>query len=80
MASILCNNRSGDGAGLLTEVPWQLFAQSCPELESALASNRPVGVGMFFLDQGADRRAAAKVLVEKQVRRSTTRHSDVLSS
>jgi len=60
------DNKSGDGAGLLTEVPWPLLARDCPALQVALDAGRPVGLGMLFLDRDADRRAAAKALVETQ--------------
>jgi glutamate synthase (ferredoxin) len=49
---------SGDGAGIMTQIPWKLFSDytspSCPA----------PGVGMLFLPRDADRRNALKKVVE----------------
>lgn len=49
---------SGDGAGVMTQVPWDLFkeyrSESCPQ----------PGVGMVFLPRDKDRREAAKEIIE----------------
>jgi len=49
---------SGDGAGIMTEIPWALFkdfiSPSCPK----------PGVGMVFLPRDEDRRNAMKTVIE----------------
>ena len=49
---------SGDGAGIMTQIPWKLFGEyrsdNCPE----------PGVGMVFLPQSEERRDAAKKMIE----------------
>ena len=50
---------SGDGAGIMTQIPWQLFAEyrsdDCPQ----------PGVGMVFLPQDQARRDAVKQVIER---------------
>ena len=50
---------SGDGAGIMTEIPWKLFSEfrsdSCPK----------PGVGMVFLPQDPDRRDSVKAVIEE---------------
>jgi glutamate synthase (ferredoxin) len=50
---------SGDGAGIMTQIPWKLFAEfrseSCPQ----------PGVGMVFLPRDAERRQAAMEIIEQ---------------
>ena len=57
---------SGDGAGVLTSVPWELF-----EAEGLLKghSSDSCGVAMFFLPQGEEDRKAAMATLEKQAER-----------
>jgi glutamate synthase (ferredoxin) len=49
---------SGDGAGIMTQIPWKLFeeyrSESCPQ----------PGVGMVFLPQDEERRNAVKQVIE----------------
>ena len=50
---------SGDGAGIMTQIPWKLFdeyrSENCPQ----------PGVGMVFLPQQEDRREEVKAIIEK---------------
>lgn len=50
---------SGDGAGIMTQIPWKLFSEfrseSCPM----------PGVGMVFLPRDPERREAAKQIIEE---------------
>ena len=50
---------SGDGAGIMTQIPWKLFS----EYKSADTHNP--GVGMIFLPRNATRRDAAKKVIEE---------------
>jgi glutamate synthase (ferredoxin) len=49
---------SGDGAGIMTQIPWKLFdeyrSENCPQ----------PGVGMIFMPQDEERRAAVKEVIE----------------
>eukprot|EP00968_Pinguiococcus_pyrenoidosus_P005608 scaffold363_cov255-Pinguiococcus_pyrenoidosus.AAC.18 len=54
----LADERSGDGAGVMTSVPWKLLRDYVPEEDVAHA-----GVGMFFLPQ--DQEQVGDVLVSK---------------
>ena len=49
---------SGDGAGLLTDVPWDLASKALPALAEAKAKGCLVGAGMIFLSK--DEAIAAK--------------------
>ncbi|KAL7508201.1 hypothetical protein ACHAXN_005280 [Cyclotella atomus] len=50
---------SGDGAGIMTQIPWKLFSEyrseNCPQ----------PGVGMLFLPRDEDRRNKVKAVIEK---------------
>src|SRR3569832_929067 len=50
---------SGDGAGIMTQIPWKLFEEfrsdKCPQ----------PGVGMVFLPRNAERRNAVKEMIEE---------------
>ena len=50
---------SGDGAGIMTQIPWKLFSEyrseNCPQ----------PGVGMVFLPQEESRREEVKAVIEK---------------
>jgi glutamate synthase domain-containing protein 2/glutamate synthase domain-containing protein 1/glutamate synthase domain-containing protein 3 len=56
-------DRSGDGAGLLTQIPHRLFYRDAYRLGLRLEPARPFGVGAFFLPTGAPG-AAATALIE----------------
>ena len=49
---------SGDGAGIMTQIPWKLFSEyrseNCPQ----------PGVGMVFLPQQEDRRSTVMEVIE----------------
>lgn len=53
---------SGDGAGIMTQIPWKLFdeyrSENCPQ----------PGVGMAFLPQAEDRANAVKEVIEQVCR------------
>jgi glutamate synthase (ferredoxin) len=50
---------SGDGAGIMTQIPWKLFdkyrSESCPQ----------PGVGMVFLPRDPERRDAVKAMIQE---------------
>jgi glutamate synthase (ferredoxin) len=56
---------SGDGAGLMTAIPWELLTQSFAEQGIQMQPAERVGVGMMFLPQNAGAAIAARGVVEK---------------
>ncbi|QXE22310.1 glutamate synthase (Ferredoxin) [Richelia sinica FACHB-800] len=50
---------SGDGAGILTAIPWDLFQSSYPQISDGNARSR-IAVGMIFLPQDKAAAQAAK--------------------
>ena len=57
-------DNSGDGAGLLTQIPLRLFHRDAYRLGLHLEPGMPFGVGVFFLPRLADALAAAKTMIE----------------
>ena len=62
--------KTGDGVGILTQVPHKFFCKVCAGLGISIGGEREYGVGMFFLPQNElARRQAQKmfeVIVEKE--------------
>ena len=58
-------DHSGDGAGLLTQIPHRLFFRDAYRLGLRLQPGRPFGVGAFFLPRDPDGLAAATGIVEQ---------------
>ena len=57
-------DNSGDGAGLLTQIPLRLFHRDAYRLGLHLEPGMPFGVGVFFLPRLPDALAAAKTMIE----------------
>ncbi|HEV2130699.1 MAG TPA: glutamate synthase large subunit, partial [Longimicrobiaceae bacterium] len=51
---VAADGKSGDGAGLLTQIPRRLFAQEAAHLGVPTSRRELLGVGMVFLPAGAD--------------------------
>ncbi|WP_309121860.1 glutamate synthase large subunit [Paenibacillus sp.] len=76
--SVLCNldhrggqgseTNTGDGAGILLQIPHRYFMKACLGLGFELPSPGAYGVGMTFLPKDAATRAACERLVEDIVR------------
>ena len=62
-----CDPDTGDGAGLLFQIPDQFFRKEADRLGFTLPPLGFYGVGMYFLSKSADDRAHARALVEKYV-------------
>ena len=58
------NDLSGDGAGLLTQIPRRLFHRDSYRLGLHLQPGLPFGVGAFFLPANAEALAACIAMVE----------------
>jgi glutamate synthase (ferredoxin) len=60
---------SGDGAGIMSGLPWEMFEADTPEIKGV--SNR--GCGLIFLPKGKAEYAEAKAMVEKMATASGLR-------
>jgi len=56
---------SGDGAGLMTAIPWELLRQWFVEQEIEMPAADNCGVGMVFLPPDAETATTARQIVEK---------------
>ncbi len=56
---------SGDGAGLMTAIPWELLSQWSAEQGIQMPPTDRIGVGMFFLPPDTQAATAARQTVEK---------------
>ncbi|MDF5721719.1 MAG: glutamate synthase large subunit [Rhizonema sp. PD37] len=56
---------SGDGAGILTAIPWELFQQDFTLAGTPLPTNKNIAVGMIFLPQDREAANKAKATVEQ---------------
>jgi glutamate synthase (ferredoxin) len=59
---------TGDGAGVLLQVPHAFLRERCGKLGFALPAAGQYGVGMVFLPTGAEGRAACERIVEETIR------------
>ncbi len=59
---------TGDGAGILLQVPHAFLRERCGKLGFALPAAGQYGAGMVFLPPGAEGRAACERIVEETVR------------
>ena len=59
---------TGDGAGLLLQLPHRFFSQVCPELGISLPSFQEYGVGMVFLPSDTAAREECERLFERTIR------------
>ena len=58
---------TGDGAGILTQIPHRFFAEECSALGIHLPQSGDFAVGMFFLPQDEDRRSVCEDILLKTV-------------
>ncbi|HBO87903.1 MAG TPA: glutamate synthase subunit alpha, partial [Verrucomicrobia bacterium] len=56
--------KSGDGAGILLQIPHALFADVCPKIGIELPAAGEYGVGMTFFPQDEQQQMACKKLIE----------------
>ncbi|MBD2211310.1 glutamate synthase large subunit [Nostoc linckia FACHB-104] len=56
---------SGDGAGILTAIPWELFRQEYIQRGIELSSSGNLAVGMIFLPQDPQAAAKSRAMVEE---------------
>ncbi|MBX7165405.1 MAG: glutamate synthase large subunit [Pirellulales bacterium] len=60
-----CDPLTGDGAGILTQIPHEFFAARCRELRLDLPGPGEYGAGLVFLPPEADERAVCERLLEQ---------------
>src|SRR6266446_1164859 len=63
-----CETNTGDGAGILLQIPQNFLAQECDRLSIELPPQGQYGVGMLFLPTDEDSRQQCEHLFEKIVR------------
>ncbi|WP_298911641.1 glutamate synthase large subunit [uncultured Nostoc sp.] len=56
---------SGDGAGVLTAIPWELFQQDFTQIGKEFSSTNNIAVGMIFLPQDQEAAQKARTTVEQ---------------
>src|SRR5947207_647154 len=61
-------DRSGDGAGLLTQIPAPLFYREAASRGLALAAGQPFAVGAFFLPREQDALGCTTAIIEDVLR------------
>ncbi len=61
-------DRSGDGAGLLTQIPVPLFSREAASRGLALGPDQPFAVGAFFLPREHDALGCASSIIEEVLR------------
>ncbi len=62
--AVSADAKTGDGAGVLTQIPHQLFAKVLKELQAPPVAPGDLAVGVMFFPQGAQERAAAQRVAE----------------
>ncbi|MBT2582762.1 glutamate synthase large subunit [Planococcus sp. ISL-109] len=76
--NILCNlehrggqssdTSTGDGAGILTQIPHRFFLKQCEKEDIALPEEGRYGIGMIFMPQDYDLRIKAKDVIQRIVK------------
>ncbi len=68
-----CDERTGDGAGILLQVPHRFFVDREPEIGTTLPDPEEYGVALAFLPRVASERAYCMTVVEEVVRSEAQR-------
>ena len=63
-----CDPETGDGAGILIQMPHSFFQKECPSLGIDLPDEGLYGVGMAFLPPNAAAQAKCEELIERSIR------------
>src|SRR5271156_4037902 len=63
-----CDPDTGDGAGILIQIPHEFFARECAELGFSLPEPGAYGVGMMFLPVELQQRLLCEGIVERIAR------------
>ena len=65
--AVSADGKTGDGAGVLTQIPHRLLAGDLQRLEVRVQRHSDLGVGMIFLPQDAGGQARARAIIEEAV-------------
>jgi glutamate synthase (ferredoxin) len=65
--AVSADGKTGDGAGMLTQIPHQLLAPELHRLGARVTRHTDLGVGMVFLPQDGDRQARARAITEEAI-------------
>jgi glutamate synthase (NADPH/NADH) large chain/glutamate synthase (ferredoxin) len=71
--AVSADAKTGDGAGILTQIPHRLFAKVLNGLNAEPVAPGDLGVGVIFLPQEARSAAAAQRIVETEITRGGVR-------
>ena len=63
-----CDPETGDGAGILIQIPHEFFARECADLGFSLPPRGKYGVGMMFLPVEPQQRLICEGIVERIAR------------
>ena len=73
--AVSADAKTGDGAGILTQIPRKLFVRELARLNNGTKANpQDLGVGVFFLPQDPSNRTAAKGIADRIVREQGLTH------
>ncbi|MCM8794900.1 MAG: glutamate synthase large subunit [Candidatus Omnitrophica bacterium] len=72
--AVSADAKTGDGAGVLTQIPRKLFARELATLGHSKANVNELAVGVFFFPQDPSNRSAAKGIVDRIVREQKLVH------
>ena len=59
--------KTGDGAGMLTQIPYEFFSEQCSRLKIKLPEPEKYGIGMVFLPMDEKERKTAVSIIEKTI-------------
>ena len=65
--AVSADGKTGDGAGVLTQIPHRLFAPDLQRLGVRVARHTDLGVGMIFLPRESGRQARARAIIEETI-------------
>jgi glutamate synthase (NADPH/NADH) large chain/glutamate synthase (ferredoxin) len=63
------DEQTGDGAGLLTQIPYSLLRKEVPGLSSMIGTDKDLAVGVIFLPHETEQVIRCKALIEEVIRR-----------
>ncbi|MBI3323198.1 MAG: glutamate synthase large subunit [Candidatus Omnitrophica bacterium] len=72
--AVSADAKTGDGAGILTQIPRKLFARELARMGHPKADAAGLAVGVFFLPQDPSTRTSAKGIVDRIVREQGLLH------
>jgi len=64
-----CDPNTGDGAGLLLQIPHEFFAEECLDMGFQLPGSGEYGVGMIFFPQDKELREECRDILNRRIKR-----------